>query len=399
MRFLQILWIAALPALAQEMPQMPDMPAMHHHHSNFAGNLLMNQASGTSLNPAAWHMPMWMPTAGTWNLMLMGSAFVVDTQQSGPRGGDKLYSSNMFMLGAEHGLGRGSIMFETMLSLEPATVTDRRYPLLFQTGETAYGQPLVDAQHPHNFVANLGVHYARPVGAAVVQLYYAPVGDPALGPVAYPHRASAMELPQATLGHHWQDSTHIGTNVVTGVLRYRKVRLEASGFHGAEPGENRWTINWGAVDSWSTRFSVLPTANWLFQVSQGRLNNPERTHTGTVVRTTASAHYTRGAWSSSFIWGRNEALDSWLAETVVPAGRRNWVTGRFEVVDKDELATPGVWRIVAYTAGYTRDVAEWEHLVAGLGVNASAYGIPQGLRASYGDRPAGVNVFLRLRLK
>jgi hypothetical protein len=32
-----------------------------------------------------------------------------------------------------------------MLSLEPATVTDRRYPELFQTGETAYGVPLVDA--------------------------------------------------------------------------------------------------------------------------------------------------------------------------------------------------------------------------------------------------------------
>ena len=34
---------------------------------------------------------------------------------------------------------------------------------------------------------------------SLVDLYYAPVGDPALGPVAYPHRASAMEIPQATL--------------------------------------------------------------------------------------------------------------------------------------------------------------------------------------------------------
>jgi hypothetical protein len=382
----------------QDMPMQMPMP-MHHHHSNFAGNLLMNQASGTSINPTAWHMPMWMTTAGSWNLMLMGSAFVVDTQQSGPRGGDKLYSANMFMFGAEHSVGRGSVMFETMLSLEPATVTSRRYPLLFQTGETAYGRPLVDAQHPHNFVSSLGVHYARPVGSAVVQLYYAPVGDPALGPVAFPHRASAQELPQATLGHHWQDSTHIATNVVTGAIRYHQVRLEASGFHGAEPGENRWTINWGGVDSWSTRFSVLPTANWLLQVSRGRLDEPERAHAGTVTRTTASAHSTRGRWSSSFIWGRNGQLDSFLAETVVPAGRRNWVTGRFEVVDKDELSVEGVWRIAAYTAGYTRDIAEWEHLVAGLGVNASVYGVPQGLRASYGETPGGVNLFLRLRLK
>jgi hypothetical protein len=406
MRFSHILFLLTLPAFGQDMPMpghdMPmqghDMP-MHHHHSNFAGNLLMNQASGTSINPTSWQMPMWMSTAGSWNLMLMGNAFVVDTQQSGPRGGDKLYSANMFMLGAEHGVGRGSVMIDTMLSLEPATVESRRYPLLFQTGETAYGQPLVDAQHPHNFVANLGIHYARPVGPAVVQFYYAPVGDPALGPVAYPHRASAAELPQAPIGHHWQDSTHIGTNVVTAAVRYRKLRIEASGFHGAEPGENRWTINWGGVDSWSTRFSVMPTGNWLLQVSQGRLADPERVGAGTVVRTTASAHYTRGEWSSSFVWGRNAELNSWLAETVAPAGRRNWVTGRFEVVDKDELEVAGVWRVAAYTAGYTRDVAVMEHFVAGVGVNGSVYGIPAGLRGTYGERPAGVNVFLRLRLK
>jgi hypothetical protein len=394
MRSIHILILAALPALAQDMP----MP-MHHHHSNFAGNLLMNQASGTSLNPAAWRMPMWMAQSGSWNLMLMGSAFVVDTQQSGPRGGDKLYSANMFMLGAEHSVGRGSIMLETMLSLEPLTVADRRYPLLFQTGETAYGQPLVDAQHPHNFVMDLGIHYARPVGAVVMQVYYAPVGDPALGPVAYPHRASAAELPQAPIGHHWQDSTHIATNVVTAAVRYRKLRVEASGFHGAEPGENRWTINWGGVDSWSTRFSVMPTGGWLLQVSQGRLADPERTHAGTVQRTTASAQYTRGAWSSSFVWGRNAELNSYLAETVAAAGRKNWITGRFELVDKDELSVPGVWRVAAYTAGYTRDVAAWEHLVAGVGVNGSVYGIPAGLRGIYGERPAGVNFFLRLRVK
>ena len=396
MRSIHILLLAALPAVAQDMPM--SMP-MHHHHSNFAGNLLMNQASGTSLNPQSWRMPMWMAQAGSWNLMLMGDAFIVDTQQSGPRGGDKLYSASMSMLGAEHSIGRGSIMLETMLSLEPLTVADRRYPLLFQTGETAYGRPLVDAQHPHNFVMDLGIHYARPVGAAVMQLYYAPVGDPALGPVAYPHRASAAELPQAPIGHHWQDSTHIATNVVTAAVRYRKLRLEASGFHGAEPGENRWTINWGGVDSWSTRFSVMPTGNWLLQVSQGRLADPERTHAGTVQRTTASAHYTRGAWSSSFVWGRSAELNSWLAETVAEAGRKNWITGRFELVDKDELLVPGLWRIAAYTAGYTRDVGTWEHLVAGVGVNGSVYGIPSGLRAAYGDRPAGVNFYLRLRVK
>src|SRR2546422_8202094 len=35
--------------------------------------------------------------------------------------------------------GRHTLTFRTMFSLEPATVTDRKYPELFQSGETAYG--------------------------------------------------------------------------------------------------------------------------------------------------------------------------------------------------------------------------------------------------------------------
>ena len=161
---------------------------------------LMDTASGTSRNPLAWPMPMLMERAQGWSLMFMGQAFLVNTQQSGPRGGDKLYSTNWGMASAGHSLGQGAVLLKAMLSLEPATVTDRRYPELFQTGETAYGVPLADAQHPHNFVMELSAQYAHPLGSnAMLHLYYAPVGDPALGPVAYPHRASAAEIPQISV--------------------------------------------------------------------------------------------------------------------------------------------------------------------------------------------------------
>jgi len=169
-----------------------------------ASMYLMNNASGTSVNPASWPMPMIMTHFGSWNRMLMGLGFILDTQQSGPRGGDKLYSPNWFMASAEHRLGNaGAFQFDLMLSLDPATIMGERYPLLFQTGETAYGKPLVDAQHPHNFIMGLGLHYARELGEeTTVELYFAPVGDPALGPTAYPHRASAMELLEAAISHH-----------------------------------------------------------------------------------------------------------------------------------------------------------------------------------------------------
>lgn len=368
--------------------------------SNPAGEYLMTMASGTSRNPGAFAMPMLIPASGSWNTMFMGSGFIVDTQQSGPRGGDKLYAPNWFMGMAEHKAGSGSFMFEAMLSLDAATITERQYPLLFQTGETAFGKPLVDAQHPHDLFMSIGVHYAHPVGAnTILQLYYAPVGDPALGPVAFPHRASASELPQAPIGHHWEDSTHIADNVVTAAIEHRWLRVEASGFFGSEPDENRWNFDFGPMNSWSVRASVMPSPHWMAQVSTGHLVNPEREHPGNVTRTTASVHYTRGGWSSSLIFGRNANLNAYLAETVVPAGKKNFITGRAEHVRKDELAVAGVYGIQAYTVGYTRDLAIIRGIETGIGANISLYAIPGALHPSYGDHPRGVNIYLRFRLR
>ncbi len=429
-------WVLAallcVPALAQRTGDMQgmNMPGMNMPGMNGGmdlsdpGMYLMAIASGTAMNPASGSTPMLNPRLRSWNLMIMGQAFVVDTQQSGPRGGDKFYSSNWLMAAAEHKAGAGSFMFETMLSLDPATITGRRYPLLFQTGETAFGKPLMDAQHPHDFLMSIGMHYARPIGEhAMLQMYYAPVGDPALGPVAFPHRASAAELPQATLGHHWQDSSHIADNVATVALKYKWLRLEASGFYGTEPNENRWNIDWGPMNSWSARASVFPSKNWMAQVSAGRLARPERQAPGDVVRSTASVHYSRpvsggDAWSSSLIWGRNHDtftrrdLNSYTAETLYPFGRRNFLTGRIEMVDKDELfaSTPDIeqrlertagstFRIEAYTAGYTRDIGWFRNIEAGIGANATVYGVPGAIRQYYGSHPAGVNVYLRFRLR
>jgi len=384
---------------------------------------LMNQASGTSMNPESWPMPMSMLTPGAWSLMFMGQAFIVDTQETGPRGAAKLYSTNYGMFAASHDLWGGTFMFQTMLSLEPATITDRRYPELFQTGETAFGKTLVDAQHPHDFFMALGIQYAHSLGEnTIVQFYFAPVGDPALGPVAFPHRASAAELPQAPLSHHWQDSTHIADDVVTAAVMYRNfVRLEASGFYGTEPGENRWTIQQGSINSWSARLSVFPDANWMAQFSMGRLTRPERQMPGDVIRTTASVHYTRpmegSSWSTSLIWGRNHQvldqrnLNSYLLESVAPFRRKNFFTARIELVDKDELfddqpdleaqldRTAGsTFRIGAYTGGYTRDIGTFHKVETGIGANFTAYTMPAAIHAYYGDHPVSVSVFLRLRL-
>ena len=401
------------------------MPGMNHGTGmNEAGMFLMRQASGTSMNPQSWPMPMLMKKLGSWHGMFMGSVFIVDTQQSGPRGRDKFYSPNWFMAAAEHRLGKGSFMVQLMFSLDPATITQRRYPELFQTGEAAFGKPLVDAQHPHDLIMGLGFNYARPVSEhTTVQVYFAPVGDPALGPVAFPHRASAMELPQAALGHHWQDSTHIANEVVTVGITHKIVRLEASGFYGTEPNENRWNFDSGPINSWSTRFSVLPTKNWIAQVSVGRLSQPEKQEPGDVVRSTASLEYVKPfsggrSWATSAIWGRNHNTvthrntNSYLLESELPIRRRNILTGRIESVEKDELFSDdpelherldrtagGVFRIGAYTVGYTRDFDLFPYLQTGLGANLSTYTLPDAIRPFYGEHPFGMSIFLRIRLK
>lgn len=407
---------------AQDMTD--DMPGMKMGGMNPAGAYLMGLASGTSANPAAWDMPMVMAQARDWSAMFMASAFLSDIQQSGPRGGDKLYSTNWFMASAEHQAGsHGAFEAVLMLSLEPATITDRRYPLLFQTGETAYGAPLTDAQHPHNFVMALGFHYARAIHEkTIVDVYFAPVGDPAIGPVAFPHRASAMEIPEAPITHHWQDSTHIAYDVATLGVSRGKFKLESSGFHGGEPGENRWTIAQGAIDSWSARLWFFPTKRWAAQVSGGRLAHPEALEPGDQIRLTASVEYSRpmagSSWSSTLSWGRTHStatlrnLNSFLAETVVPVRRGNFITARAELVDKDELFsnTPlleqtlatqygSTFRIGAYMVGYTHDLELFKSVETGVGANFTAYAVPGAIVPEYGVHPIGGNVFLRLRLR
>jgi hypothetical protein len=406
-----------------DMPEMPGMSAAMDPSST----LLMEESSGTSVQPRGWAMPMVTTHAGGWQLSWMAQAFAVDVQQSPvntppgilQRGGDKVYSTNWGMLGAQHSLAGGTAMLRSMLSLEPATITDRRYPELFQIGETAFGQPIVDGQHPHNLFMEIGTQYAHRAGDAVVNLYYAPVGDPALGPTAYPHRASAAELPQATLAHHYEDSTHISDDVGTAELAWRSVHLEASGFHGREPGENRWNLGFGPMDSWSSRVTWLPAKDWQAQISTGRLHHPEALSAGDEERTTASVEYAAGERGASVIWGRDYktagryAVNAVTAEAVLPVGIKNYLTGRFEWSQRDELfadqpvleaTLPRWFDISAYTAGYTREVGRWHDADFGVGANATAYAMGDkaafsALTNMYGEHPRAVSLYLRVRLR
>ncbi|HJT17288.1 MAG TPA: hypothetical protein VJ853_07865 [Thermoanaerobaculia bacterium] len=371
--------------------------------------VFMSQAAGTSRNPEAAPMPMIMMQRGKWMIMLHGVAFVNRTNDSGPRGGGKTFSTNWFMAGASRSLGPGTFGVRTMLSLEPATISGRKYPELFQTGETAFGKQIIDGQHPHDLFMELAAEYLY----KNVYVYAAPVGDPALGPVAYPHRASAAELPLAPITHHMLDSTHISFNVITAGTVIGPLTAEASAFHGHEPDENRWNVDGGRIDSWAARVRLQPARNLDFQVSEGRLTHPEAVEPGYQKRTTASASYTFGNWSTTAAWGRvfkqahGQNLNGYLGETVWKFLSRHYVTARVEIADKDELfphpvlrQVPNppqpvrIFRVRAYTVGYTFDVV---HNI-GVGIDATRYAFPAILNGFYGSHPHSVVVFLRGRL-
>jgi hypothetical protein len=324
---------------------------------------------------------------------------------------------------AQRKVGPGQLTVQGMFSLEPATVTGERYPMLFEQGETAYGLPIVDGQHPHNLVMGLGAYYDVRLGEkALLSFYAAPVGDPAIGPTAYPHRASAAENPVATLGHHQEDSTHVAYDVATVGLTYGIARVEASGFHGREPEEHRWEMQQGAIDSWSTRLTVQPGGDWSGQYSYARIHSPEQLFPAEdQERMTASAMYNRplahGNWASTALWGRTRDLassskeNSYLLESTLRFARSNYVWTRIENVGRSNellygerplpanFAEMPLTHVQAYTFGYDRDVKLLAHVESAIGAQVTVYGVGRPLQPIYGSDPIGVNVFVRLRVK
>ena len=401
---------------AQGMPMHMGGPA-----DTVTANVLRHSGSGTSLEPGTATPPMLMRMIRNhWMLMLHGVAFAVEQQQAGPRGDDKFYSANWLMPMAQRDFGRGQLTLRTMLSLEPATITGRYYPELFQQGETAYGRPIVDGQHPHNFFMEIAGMWDQRLGdKALLTFYSALVGDPALGPTAFPHRASASEDPLATLGHHLEDSTHISYDVVTVGLTAggtRGARLEGSGFHGREPDENRWHMQVGAVDSWSARLSLVPNSHWVAQYSLGRLHSPEAVHPQEdVLRQTASVdcHYGSATkLDATAVWGRNHTVgeaqnaNAYLLEATFHLGKKQSAWTRMENADRTsdllKAAAPSaetvIGRVQAYTAGYAHSLWTGNLGAAELGAQATGYATPARLVADYCAHPWGVAAFVRFQL-
>lgn len=403
-----------MPAPEAKADEAVDHGNMDHGAMNHDGTAIPAEGSGTSRLPAneGGHSGLHIDVGEDWMVMAHGYAWGVYSDQSGPRGGDKAYVQSMLMLSGEKETGWGRIQLKSMMSLEPL-MSNRGYPNLFATGETANGQPLVDRQHPHDLFMELAGRVDVNVGAnGRLFVYGGPVGEPAIGPSAFMHRGSARYNPEAPITHHWFDSTHITYGVATLGYATPKVQFEGSLFTGREPDEKRWNIEKPRFDSWAVRGTWTPTPSLAVQASHAYLKEPEAQHAGQDEhRTTASIQFNngRGLSATAAYSAKNrdpgDTLTAWLAEANWDIDDHHTLFGRVENVKNDELFIDHhdplhdvPFRVTKFQAGYAYRIPLTGPLNLALGGSIAAFDKPRRLDAAYGKNPIGATVFARLSI-
>jgi hypothetical protein len=410
-------------------------------------------ASGTAWDPGAATHPALHAHGGAWALALHGNATVYRADEGGVRGEEQWGSTNWLMGSAQRAVGDGTLRFRGMISLEPVTIGGCGTPNLFQTGEVCDGQAIVDTQHPHELFSELSAAYARRFGRGIAGgVYLAAVGEPALGPAAFPHRVSARDNPVSPITHHWIDATHVAFGVATLGIESSSWRVEASAFNGREPDDERFDFDFARPQSVSARIQLAPSDRLVLQVSHGRMRNAHRhvtllppelecppgptsglvpAHGGChlldqqdlwldVDRTTASVSYHRPRsagreWSVTAAWGRNDEQAHVDTDGALIEGRVDLyggvAFGRAERVEKSDhdlgirptlaqfLANEQrVFDLTKFVLGYARDVTSAGDLAASAGIAVSWSRVPSDLEELYGDGwPLGATMFFSLR--
>jgi hypothetical protein len=422
-----VMLATGVDAAAQDHAGHQQPAAPEHDMSKMVTLFPARDASGTSWQPDLTPMNAFHRDIGGWSFMGHANIFGQFLYESGEvhRTSHQAGSINWFMGMLRRPIGEGRFGLRAMMSLEPWTITGCGYPDLLATGEVCGGDTIHDLQHPHDVFMELAADYERPLrGRLRFQAYAGLAGEPALGPTAFPHRASAFGNPIAPISHHWLDATHIAFGVVTAGVSGPRWKAEASAFNGREPDAKRANLDLAALDSTAVRVSVLPTDRWALQVSAGHLREAEAGLEGhaphDVDRITASAAYHRprqakGFWSTTVAYGVNrgasvlvglpeQTTHAVLLETAIASSTavHTWF-GRLDIVGKpghdlhvheDEDA---VFTVAKLQIGYLRQFAVVRGWAAGFGGHVNLSLVPSALAPRYSGRVApGVGVFLNL---
>ena len=392
-----------------------DMTMSH----SYSLSLPMNRnASGTGWMPDASPMYGYMVRSNSWMLMFHGNIFLrytsTNVNNDNKRKGSMFDAPNWFMGMAQKKIGNeGLLKFGLMMSLDRITERGDGYPLLFQSGETWEGRPLVDRQHPHDLFSELSIAYTQRINKEVdVTGYFGYPGEPALGTTAFMHRVSSGNNPDAPLSHHWQDATHITFGVGTFGVRYGIFKIEGSAFSGREPDENRYNFDKPDFNSYSYRLSMNPNRNFALQFSQGFIKAPEAIEPDVdVTRTTASVihsyNFTKShRINSTIAWGMNDKGSNHKEHSLLLESNfdlnKSSIYGRYEFVQKDadELVLNGFghdekFNINALTFGANYRILNSSQGDISLGIQGSMYFISEKLEAAYGKNPVSAQIYLK----
>ena len=357
------------------------------------------------------------PVAG-WDWRVDAQAFLnVNLQERKFRDFHVVESQNWFMTNGTRRVGRGRLDLHGMLSLEPWTVRDLGSPQVFQTGESFRGAPLVDYQHPHDFVMQATIRFESPLdGQWRFYVEGGPVGAPAIGPTPFMHRPSADVNPTVPLSHHNFDATHVTHGVVTGGVTRGSITVEASAFHGREPDEDRVAIEFGPIDSYAGRVWFRRGA-WVAQLSAAQLTEPDRTEFSDHKLFTASLSYNgtlggrplavTGAFGVVDEPGTGRRTPAGLIEGIYRPSPQHAFYTRGELMKKDVLTRGGfhppgfthphiLSSIGALTVGYERRLFVTRIGQFGVGADLTGYYRDVNLSDGYGD-PLSAHIFLRYR--
>jgi hypothetical protein len=373
-------------------------------------------------------MSMCMPSASSSTAPAVVSgkfnAFGVFDIAQGPRGVDQFAAPNMIMIDAGRTLGmRQFLNLDLMGTAELWTYPQHGYPELLQIGEArSDGTPYVDAQHPHSSPI-MGLTLSDTINldsSRTLRLFFAPRGESTDGPVAYMHRDSARDDPDAPLGHHvGQDVGHISSTVIGTQLDLQRIIVEASVFNGTEPSPTKVDLPIGSLDSEGVRitYALAPAHRVMASIAHVEQQDPLYPGTTSASRLSASLYdhialAGVGGVDHTFIVGSitrhpaGSALTSFLDEAVLQRGVCDF-WGRIEVLQRmsSELQIPTAvgstdekrW-VSALTLGYTHWSAPSGDLQVGIGSSVTADALPDEWSTAYGGRtPLTVRFLVQIR--
>lgn len=254
-----------------------------------------------------------------------------------------------------------------------------------------------------------------------LKLFFAPRGESTDGPIAFMHRESARDNPDAPLGHHvGQDVGHISSTVLGAQLDLGQIIVEASAFNGTEPNPTVVDLPLGPINSEALRVTYAFTSAHRAMASVAHVEQTDPEYPGTTSATRLSAslydHFAldHGAFDHTFVIGRiarypdSISETSFLDEAVWQRGSSD-IWGRIEVLQRlaSELAIPAApasasaedrrW-VSGLTLGYTHWTEFNRGLEFGLGTSLTLDGIPSDWASVYGSRsPLTARIILQLR--